>query len=96
MDNKANGNMNQMVGSTKQTVGNAVGLDSMAENGQKQHAEGTAQKVVGQATELAQGVYDQVVGKTKDLAGGMTGDQSQEASGKMQEKKGEMQKNMNS
>ncbi|SMQ46168.1 unnamed protein product [Zymoseptoria tritici ST99CH_1A5] len=82
--NRSEGNWNQTVGSGKEFVGGALGLDGLKKEGQQQNEEGKAQEAAGQLNDLGTGVMNRVSGTVGGAVAGLTGDR--EAQAKAQEK----------
>lgn len=54
--NRRDGKSNQIVGSGKEFVGNAIGSDNLKREGRDQNAEGKGQEAAGQIADFASGV----------------------------------------
>ncbi|KAI9354025.1 hypothetical protein BD770DRAFT_325279 [Pilaira anomala] len=86
----------QFVGSTKETVGNAVGNESLEAKGKTQNNAGVVQETAATVQSYVEGAVDQVSGAVKGAYDSLTGNTTGEAGDKVQEKKGEAQKAFNS
>ncbi|PGH08324.1 hypothetical protein AJ79_06011 [Helicocarpus griseus UAMH5409] len=64
------GQYNQTVGSAKQTLGSAIGNDSLRKAGEQQNAEGEEQEARKQAQQWGQGAGDRVTGKVGEFLSG--------------------------
>ncbi|GAA5944569.1 hypothetical protein JCM3775_003296 [Rhodotorula graminis] len=93
---KTTGNYDYAVGSIKETIGNVVGAESLAQAGSEQAAKGDAEYKLAQTQEYAEGTADRVGGKIDRIIGAATGDSSREAGGLAQETKGKAQQAANS
>lgn len=85
---------NQAVGNVKDTLGGAVGNESLQAKGKAQNATGETQEHKSNMKNYAEGTYDQAAGAIKGAANSLTGNKSAEAQNKAQQKKGEAQKNV--
>ncbi|KAI9363313.1 hypothetical protein BD770DRAFT_381229 [Pilaira anomala] len=86
----------QFVGSAKETVGSAVGNESLEAKGKTQNNAGAVQDIAATAQSYVEGAADQVSGAVKGAYNSLTGNTTAEAGNKVQEKKGEAQKAYNS
>ncbi|KAK4506820.1 hypothetical protein PRZ48_000553 [Zasmidium cellare] len=77
--NRQTGSWNQTVGSGKEFVGGALGLEELKSEGQKQNEEGKAQEAAGQLNDLGGGIKDRVTGTVGGAVAGITGDREQQA-----------------
>ncbi|CAO3635097.1 unnamed protein product [Mucor fragilis] len=84
---KTDSKKDRAVGNVKDTVGGAVGNESL---------QSEAQGALATAQGYVQGAADQVSGAAKGAVNSLTGNNTGEAGNKLQEKKGEAQKNFNS
>ncbi|KAJ6535153.1 hypothetical protein B0H19DRAFT_1185141 [Mycena capillaripes] len=86
---QTNGQINSVVGTAKEVVGNMTGMQSMQNNGKEQHMKGEAEQKTAQAQEYGSGMLDRATGAVKQAVGAVTGDSTQEATGKMQNAAGQ-------
>ena len=93
---QTSGNYDYAVGSIKETIGNAVGAESLAQAGSEQAAKGDAEYKLAQTQEYAEGTADRVGGKIDRVIGAATGDHTKEAAGLAQETKGKAQQGASS
>ncbi|KAG0740008.1 hypothetical protein G6F57_012083 [Rhizopus arrhizus] len=85
----------QFVGNVKETVGNAVGNESLENKGHAQNTSGKVQESAANLTGYVQGLVDQASGAVMGAVNSLTGNTTDEAGNKVQEKKGEAQKEFN-
>jgi uncharacterized protein YjbJ (UPF0337 family) len=93
---KSEGKKDQFVGNIKETVGSAVGNESLQSEGTAQHGSGEVQETAATVSGYVQGAVDQTVGAVKGAYNALTGNTADEASAKVQKKKGEAQQEFNS
>lgn len=86
----------QFVGNIKETVGHAVGNESLETRGKAQHGSGMVEETMANVSGYMQGAYNTVSGTVQGVAGAFTGNTSQEASGKVEKKKGQAEKEFKS
>ncbi|KAL9540828.1 hypothetical protein MBANPS3_009459 [Mucor bainieri] len=84
---RTNANKDKVVGNVKDTVGGAVGNESLQAKGQAQNASGQTEGVLANVQSYVAGAADQVTGAVKGAVNSLTGDNSGEAGAKVQEKK---------
>lgn len=89
---KMNANYNSTMGMAKDTLGSALGATDLAQQGQKQKADGDAEYKAAQAQEYAEGAVDAVSGKVNQVYGAVTGDTAREIDGKVTHDAGKQQK----
>ncbi|CAO3625733.1 unnamed protein product [Mucor hiemalis] len=78
------------------SVGGAVGNDSLQSKGKAQNASGNTEETAANVTGYVKGAADQAAGAVKGAFNSATGNNTGEAGNKVQEKKGEAQKTFNS
>ena len=72
------GSWNQTVGSGKEMVGNALGLDGMKKEGEEQNAAGKGMEAEGQLSDFGSGIKDRAQGALGGIGAGITGDREQQ------------------
>ncbi|CAK1355648.1 hypothetical protein CB0940_00647 [Cercospora beticola] len=77
--NRQQGSWNQTIGSGKEFVGGALGLEGLKKEGQQQNEEGKAQEAAGQLNDLGSGVANRVAGTVGGAVAGLTGDREEQA-----------------
>ncbi|KAI9096535.1 putative cruciform DNA binding protein [Phlyctochytrium arcticum] len=92
---RAHGNVEATVGSIKETVGKAVGNQSLRTEGAAQNAAGNAEVQAVKSANYASGQMDSIGGGIKKNVGSALGNHSMQASGANTEAKGDMQKAAN-
>ncbi|KAJ6537931.1 hypothetical protein B0H19DRAFT_1240564 [Mycena capillaripes] len=92
---ETNGQVNSVMGTAKEAVGNMTGMESMQNSGKEQHMKGEAEQNAAQAKSMAEGAVDYVVGGAKNLVGALTGSGTQEAEGKIQQASGQAKTDAN-
>ncbi|CEG67047.1 hypothetical protein CU097_006545 [Rhizopus azygosporus] len=92
---KSEAKKDQFVGNVKETVGNAVGNESLESKGQAQNTSGKVQETAANITGYVQGMVNQASGAVMGAVNSLTGNTTDEASNKVTEKKGEAQKEFN-
>ncbi|KAL0082341.1 hypothetical protein J3Q64DRAFT_1239762 [Phycomyces blakesleeanus] len=93
---RTDGKTDQFKGNVKETVGSAVGNDSLKREGNTQNSTGHVEETTAKTTGYVQGLTDQVSGAVKGAYNSLTGNTTDEAGNKVEQKKGEAQKNFNS
>ncbi|KAI8874962.1 hypothetical protein K501DRAFT_245628 [Backusella circina FSU 941] len=93
---KTEGKKDQFVGNVKETVGSAVGNESLQSEGTTQRGSGQVQETAANVTGYVQGAVDQTMGAVKGAYNALTGNSTDEAAAKVQKKKGEAQQEVNS
>ncbi|KAI0146172.1 hypothetical protein GGR57DRAFT_479675 [Xylariaceae sp. FL1272] len=90
---RTTGSINQGAGAFKESLGHAVGSDSLVASGRQQNEEGQAQEKVGQADDFSKGLMDRVGGTVGAAVSGVTGNtkaqqdyQDQHDAGKTQQR----------
>ncbi|KAJ6535142.1 hypothetical protein B0H19DRAFT_964113 [Mycena capillaripes] len=86
---QTSGQIDSVVGTAKEAVGNMTGMQSMQKDGKEQHMKGEAEQKTAQAQEYGSGMLDRASGAIKEMAGGLMGDSTQKAEGKMQNAAGQ-------
>ena len=66
------------MGSGKEAIGGALGIESLKQAGQEQNQQGKAQEAQGQLSDLGKGVTDRVSGAVGGAVAGLTGDREME------------------
>ncbi|KAK4634132.1 hypothetical protein CLAFUW4_01761 [Fulvia fulva] len=82
------GSWNQTIGSGKEFVGGALGMDDLKREGQQQNAEGKGQESKGQLNDLGSGVADRVQGTVGGAVAGLTGNRTEQAKYEQQHDQG--------
>lgn len=77
--NRQQGSWNQTIGSGKEFVGGALGLEGLKKEGQQQNEEGKAQEAAGQLNDLGSGVANRVAGTVGGAVAGLTGNREEQA-----------------
>ena len=85
---QGNANWNTSVGALKQSVGETVGISSLASSGREQKAAGDAEHAAAEAQEMAESAGEAIKGKANQVFGALTGDNELEAAGRAQHEKG--------
>ncbi|KAI8374613.1 uncharacterized protein BYT42DRAFT_577015 [Radiomyces spectabilis] len=93
---KSHAKYDQTVGDVKETVGNAVGNESLQAKGTAQHGSGQAEETAANISGYVQGLKNQVEGTAKGVYNAMMGNSGDEAGAKVEKKAGEAQKGVNS
>ncbi|KAG8526727.1 uncharacterized protein KY384_008156 [Bacidia gigantensis] len=68
------GSWDQTVGSGKEAMGNALGVESLKKEGREQNARGQGTEAEGQLSDFGSGIKDRVQGTFGGAAAGLTGD----------------------
>ncbi|KAG2206784.1 hypothetical protein INT46_008652 [Mucor plumbeus] len=84
---KTDSKKDRATGNIKDTVGGAVGNESLQSEGKAQNTSGQAQGALATAQGYVAGAADQVSGAAKGAVNSLTGNNSGEAGNKFQEKK---------
>ena len=92
---KVSGNVEEMKGSVKQSVGSAVGNKSLEAEGMKDRASGESEVKAAKAQGYAKGMMDNVSGAVKNAVGKVTGNESMRAEGEAERLKGKSEKEIN-
>ncbi|KAK0222240.1 hypothetical protein IW262DRAFT_1460545 [Armillaria fumosa] len=92
---KANGQYQSTKGTVKETIGDAIGSDSMSRNGKKEHAEGEAETTAAKAEGYVKATVDSAMGYGQAVMGKMTGNTSDEMAGNAKNEKAKAQQEMN-
>lgn len=67
------------MGSGKEFVGGALGLEGLKKEGQQQNAQGKEQEAAGQLSDLGSGISDRVAGTVGGAVAGLTRDREEQA-----------------
>jgi len=76
--NRQQGSWNQTIGSGKETIGNALGMEGMKREGAQQNAQGKGQEASGQISDLGSGISDRVGGTVGGAVASLTGDREEQ------------------
>lgn len=94
MTDRLSNTYNSTVGGAKETVGRAVGNESLAGSGAAQKAEAQANQRAQEAQTKAKGVAHNIEGAAQKAVGGATNDHSLEARGHGNSALGDVQRNV--
>jgi len=72
-EDRVGGKKDQVVGSGKEFVGNALGNDSLVREGRRQNDEGQGREAAGQVKDYVGGAADRVTGAIGSVVAGITG-----------------------
>ncbi|CAK4032493.1 Hypothetical predicted protein [Lecanosticta acicola] len=86
--NRQDGSWNQTIGSGKEFVGGALGMEGLKQEGQKQNQQGKAQEAQGQLSDLGSGIKDRMSGAVGGAVAGVTGDREAQRRAAEQHDKG--------
>jgi len=86
--NRQAGSWNQTIGSGKEFVGGALGLEGLKKEGQQQNEEGKGQEAAGQLNDLGSGMANRVQGTVGGAIAGLTGDREAQARAEAQHDQG--------
>ena len=75
---RAQGSWDQTVGSSKEAIGNALGVESLKKEGQQQNAQGKGVEAEGQLSDFGSGIKDRVQGALGGVGAGVTGDREKQ------------------
>ena len=81
---RAQGNWDQTMGSGKETIGNALGMEGLKKEGQEQNAQGKGIEAEGQLSDYGSGVKDRVQGTLGGVGAGIQGDREAEEKYRLQ------------
>ncbi|KAH0611133.1 uncharacterized protein H6S33_011560 [Morchella sextelata] len=86
--NRRDGKADQLIGSGKEFVGNAVGSDNLRREGRQQNSEGQGKEAAGQVADFASGVVNRVTGTIGSVASGIVGNKEAQTDFNTQHDKG--------
>ncbi|KAF9998248.1 hypothetical protein BGZ79_008084 [Entomortierella chlamydospora] len=94
MTDRLSNTANTYIGSAKQTVGEAIGNESLATSGSEQKARAEAAQAAATARTHAEGAAHKIGGKVEQTVGSLTGDESMQSQGRANEIKGDIEHNV--
>ncbi|KAF9567898.1 hypothetical protein EC968_003134 [Mortierella alpina] len=94
MTDRLSNTYNSTMGGAKQTVGNALGNESLAGSGAQQKGEAEARRTAQNAQTHAEGMGDSMKGAAQKAVGGATNDHSMEAKGHGNSALGDVKRNV--
>ncbi|KAF9162027.1 hypothetical protein BGX21_002018 [Mortierella sp. AD011] len=94
MTDRLSNTYNSTMGGAKQTVGEAIGNESLAASGSEQKARAEAAQAAADARTHAEGAAHKIGGKVEQTVGSLTGDQSMQSHGRANEIKGDIEHNV--
>ncbi|KAI9487011.1 MAG: hypothetical protein EXX96DRAFT_62388 [Benjaminiella poitrasii] len=89
---RSEGKKDQTVGNVKDTLGGAIGNESLQNKGKTQNTTGHGEEKGAQMSDYVQGAANQASGAVKGAFNSLTGNTSGETANKGQQKQGEAQK----
>ncbi len=92
---RGKGKLQELGGSIKETVGNAVGNEQMEAEGKASKLEGAGRQEVAKGVGQAKGAAEELGGNLKQGVGSLLGNEQMEAEGKAGELKGETRQKAN-
>ncbi|CAO3567756.1 unnamed protein product [Mortierella alpina] len=94
MADRLSNTYNSTMGGAKETVGNALGNESLAGSGAQQQAQAQAKQKAQDAQTHAEGMGNNIKGAAQKAVGGVTNDHSMEAKGHGNSALGDVQRNV--
>lgn len=92
---RAQGKIDEIAGSIKKTVGQAVGSERLEVTGRAEELEGQAQQERAKASERVKGTVEEVTGALKKHVGHLIENEQMEAEGKLKELTGQARQELN-
>lgn len=94
LERTADNSANSLVGGAKQTIGQTLGLPSLAAEGAAQKSSAETQQKVDDANAQVRGAGHELEGKIKQKVGDLTNDHSMKVDGATTEAQGTLQRNV--
>lgn len=75
---RTDGSWDQTIGSAKEAIGNAIGIESLRQAGVEQNAAGKEQEAKGQLKDWGEGIQDRAQGHLGAVTAAITGDREEQ------------------